>query len=80
MLKFMNTIKYKIAVGAISLLTIAVPLSAVHAATTASTPVTTTAHVGLTTAQKNAIINLIKSFGADAATIAKVTAALNKSN
>lgn len=78
MLRSMNTLKYKLAIGAVSLLTLAIPLSNVHAATTTAVPVTTAAHAGLTTAQKNAILGLLKSFGADAATIAKVSAALNK--
>lgn len=73
----MNTLKYKLAVGAFSLITLAVPLSQVHAATT--TPVTTTtAHTALTAAQKTAILNLLKAFGATPDVIAKVTAALNK--
>jgi hypothetical protein len=77
----MNNIKYTLATAAFSLLTLAIPLSSVHATTAyptsaMTTPATTKA--GLTTAQKNAILGLLKSFGADAAVIAKVTAALNK--
>ena len=48
----MNKIKYQLAIGAVSLLTLAAPLSAVHAATTTAAPVTHTTTQGLTTAQK----------------------------